>query len=162
MSISNGIILEKFKENKTNLKKKSNKPFDITKIDISPCKHLGYLKCHKQTKSALQKLMSNAKKLLDEIKNNPPTQNPPTQNPPTQKQKGGNDSKQEQDTQTEKLRVEKLRADAATAITYITSNFVLGEEEEVYKLRNYLREHKEMEIDELILRLTHHIKNTKP
>lgn len=154
MSNSNGIILTKFEENKVNSKKKSNKSFDITKIGISPCSYLDYLKCHKQNNSSIKKLISNTKIFME------------NSNTKNQKVKGGkieNSNSSEQDLQNkkEKIRVQQLRADAATAISYITSNFVLGKEEEVYKLRNYLRKIEEIEIDELILRFTHYIKNTK-
>lgn len=82
--------------------------------------------------------------------------------------------KDSENKKEEDLRIEKLRVDAATIITYITSTFVLGEEEKVFKIRKYLRdkntlntlgtldtesEKRKIEIDELILRLTHFIKN---
>ena len=67
MSTSDGIILKKFEENKVN-SKKSNKPFDITNIGISPCNHLSYLKCHKQNNSSIKKLISNTKNIYGKFK----------------------------------------------------------------------------------------------
>ena len=93
MSTSDRIILNKFEENKVNSKKKSNKPFDITNISISPCNHLSYLKCHKQNNSSIKKLISNTKIFME------------NSNTKNQKVKGGkieNSISSEQDLQNKK------------------------------------------------------------